>query len=386
MLGRRGGILVPMATADAEVAIVGTGTMGSMAAWQLAKRGVRVLAFEQFAPAHDRGAAGGESRIFRTAYFEDPDYVPILLQAQRGWRELEQESGRQLLTMNGGLTIGRDGSPFVANVLESVQTYGLAHEILTSREAAERWPQHCLNPDDLVVLDKQAGFLRPEAAVLCAARMALEHGAQIKEHCRIQAIQPDRDQVEIQADGQIYRVRRAIITGGAWAGCLLPSLAPLIKPRRIFTTWWPALDPSRFAPERFPIFIREQGEMHVYGIPTIDGEGVKLGLVAQGGFGHDPDHLDLEVASEDLSEISELVRHWVRGLHPEPCRIGAYQDGYSPDQHPILGQASTPSLLFACGFSGHGFKMAPAIGTILADLVVEGRTELPISHLSPTRF
>ncbi|MGH7918477.1 MAG: N-methyl-L-tryptophan oxidase [Candidatus Dormibacteraceae bacterium] len=375
-----------MSRTDPDVAIVGTGTMGSIAAWQLAKRGVSVLAFEQFRAGHDRGAAGGESRIFRTAYFEDPGYVPILLEAQRGWRELERESGRRLLTMNGGLTIGRQGAPFVANVLESVQTYGLPHEIVSSRAAAERWPQHCFDPEDVVVVDQQAGFLRPELAVLCASLLAREAGAEIKDHCRVEAIRPGGDEVEIDANGETYRASKAIITGGGWAGLLLPSLAPLVRPRRIFTTWWPALDASAFVAERFPIFIRERGGLHVYGIPTIDGVGVKLGLVAQGGFGSDPDHLDRTVPPADLSGISEVVQRWFTGLYPEPCRIGVYQDGYSPDQNAILGPGSTPGLLFACGFSGHGFKMAPAIGSALADLIVDGKTELPVEHLSPTRF
>lgn len=124
---------------DAQVAVIGVGSMGSMALWQLARAGVDAIGFEQYAPGHDRAAAGGESRIFRTAYLEGPGYVPLLQRALELWRELEHESGQPLLTMTGGLMIGREDSDAMRNVLASCEQFSLAHEVLDGEAMARRY-------------------------------------------------------------------------------------------------------------------------------------------------------------------------------------------------------------------------------------------------------
>src|SRR5690349_25069097 len=105
-----------------------------MALWQLARAGVDAIGFEQLAPGHDQAAAGGESRIFRTAYLEGPQYVPLLLRARELWRELERETGRSLLTLCGGLMIGAGESEAMRNVVESATSFDLPHEVLDAAE------------------------------------------------------------------------------------------------------------------------------------------------------------------------------------------------------------------------------------------------------------
>ena len=127
---------------DAEVAVIGTGSIGSMTLWQLARAGVDAIGFEQFAPGHDQAAAGGESRIFRTAYLEGPQYVPLLTRARELWRELEEESGFDLLTLNGGLMIGHRDSETMTNVLASARDFDLPHRVLDAAEMRREYPQH----------------------------------------------------------------------------------------------------------------------------------------------------------------------------------------------------------------------------------------------------
>src|SRR5215471_11490009 len=139
---------------DAEVAVIGTGTMGSMTLWHLARAGIAAIGFEQYTLGHDRSGAGGESRIFRIAYAEGPQYVPLLLRARDLWRELEAETGRDLLAVTGGLTIGDAGSTAVRNVIASAERFSLPHELLDGRALAARYPQHQpLLPGELAVLD-----------------------------------------------------------------------------------------------------------------------------------------------------------------------------------------------------------------------------------------
>lgn len=114
---------------DAEVAVVGAGTMGTMTLWRLARAGITALGFEQYTIGYDRSAAGGESRIFRTAYREGPQYVPALLRAQQLWRELEAETGQDLLALRGGLMIGDASAGELGNVLACIEELSLPHEI-----------------------------------------------------------------------------------------------------------------------------------------------------------------------------------------------------------------------------------------------------------------
>jgi sarcosine oxidase len=158
---------------DAEVAVIGTGTMGAMTLWNLARSGITAIGFEQYTLGHDRSAAGGESRMFRLAYKEGPQYVPMLLRARELWRELEAETGRDLLTVTGGLMIGDAGSGEIRNVIDSAERFALAHEVLDAGAMAARYPQHQpLLPGEIAVLDRMAGVVRPEFAVVSAARRA----------------------------------------------------------------------------------------------------------------------------------------------------------------------------------------------------------------------
>ncbi|MFZ0214874.1 MAG: N-methyl-L-tryptophan oxidase [Candidatus Dormiibacterota bacterium] len=372
---------------DADVAIVGTGTMGSMAAWQLARRGVSVLAFEQFAPGHDRGAAGGETRIFRTAYLEGAQYVPILQAAAREWRELEKETGRQLLAMNGGLMIASEASDLIRTVLQCVETFGLDHEVLSTAQAAQRWPQHRYRSEDVVVLDRQAGYLRPELAVASAAGAAEARGARVLRHHRVEAIEPDSDGVTIVAGGERFRAGRVVVTAGAWTGSVLPRLAASVEARRLVMTWFLARDISLFAPDRFPIFIREVDGVHFSGMPCVDGTEVKVALNDVYGAVADSDALQRSTTPAEMAPIAETVARWFPDLEPEPSRINVYQDGYTPDHHAMLGPLpGLPNVVVACGFSGHGFKMSPALGGVIADLALGHQPGLPIEHLAPARL
>jgi sarcosine oxidase len=372
---------------DADVGVLGVGTMGSMACWQLAKRQVSVIGFEQFAPGHDRSGAGGESRLFRTAYLEGAQYVPLLLAAQRLWRDLEAETKHTLLTLNGGLMIGDPDGELLTNVRASIAAHGLPHQELDSAEARRRYPQHRLHPGEAMILDDQSGFLRPELAVTVAAWRAEALGAQIVRHQRVTAVEPDADGVTVRTAQRAWRVRQLVLSAGAWSRRILPAAVPPIIVQRLVMTWFPARDPYDFSVDRFPIFIRHTDGFDISGWPTLDGASVKVAV----NYGYDPvpdpDGLDRSVDDRMLEVIRCAVREQLPGLFPEPVRVAAYMDGYTYDHHAVLGfTPDVPHTLVATGFSGHGFKMSPSIGAAVADLVTEGRTSLPVGHLSPDRF
>lgn len=372
---------------DADVGVIGVGSMGSMAMWQLAKRGASVIGFEQFGTGHDRSAAGGETRVFRTAYLEGPEYVPLLQESYRQWLELEQETGNHLLQLTGVLMIGDPSQEYMQNVDKSIEQFNLEHEILNQDEAKARFPQHRLLSDEIMVLDKQAGILRPEYAVVSAVQRAEELGAVIHRHTRVESIQPDGKGVRIRANGVDYKVGQVLITTGPWTAGLLPEFKQQLTINRLVMTWFPAKDLNQFKAEQFPVFARRSGGYDFFGTPTVDGSMVKVALNTAYGQVENPDHLNRTVDLDELSIVSGAVQDFLPGLYPDPVRVSVYMDVYTPDSHAIVGRhPGFENAIVMSGYSGHGFKMSPVMGKIAAELALDGKTQYPIEHLSPARF
>src|SRR5215217_5595958 len=163
-----------------DVIVVGVGAMGASTCWELARRNVRVLGLEQFDIPHTRGSSHGASRMIRMAYYEHPDYVPLLRRAYELWDDLERVSGQKLLHVTGGLYLGPPDGHLVAGSLESARQHGLAHEMLDHAQLARRFPQFQLPGHWVGMLEKMAGFLRPERVIAAYAEAALRLGADLR--------------------------------------------------------------------------------------------------------------------------------------------------------------------------------------------------------------
>lgn len=370
---------------DADVAVVGLGAMGSMASWQLAASGASVVGFEQFGIAHDRGAAGGESRLFRMAYHEGPDYVPLLRRARRLWLELAEASGRPLFTPTGCLSIGLPDLAPMVNVRRSVVDHGIDHEVLSTDELSARYPQHRLCDGEIGIMDAAGGMLRPELSVLSAAEQARARGARLHERTPVRAIEPGDDEVTIVTDDGRYRTRRVVVAAGPWTSRLVPGLAITVKP--IVVTWFVPADLGSYLPDRFPAFIRDTGGVHIFGCPVMDGVSVKCGFADVWAPLDGPEALTRDLPEAALRPVTEAVRRFLPGLNADPIRHNVYMDGYTADRRAMVGALpDVPSVIVMAGFSGHGFKLAPVFGRAVADLALDGGTALDVSRMSPTRF
>lgn len=372
---------------DVEVAVIGLGSVGSLALWELARRGVSALGIEQFQPGHANGAGHGESKIFRSAYAEGSEYVPLLRAALPLWRELEEETGRPLLTMNGGLMIGELDSPFIAGVLRSAREHGLIHEVLDREATERRFPQLRLRDGEHVVWEPRAGVLRPELAVVAATDRARALGARVVSHTRVESVVDLGDRVEIRAGGHIYRAEQAVLGVGAWFGGLFPSQQLPFWVERQVQAWFPVEDPSIYHPERFGIFSRVVGEgLNLYGFPTLDGRTIKVAF-HHGGDRTAIDELDREAHPSDIEPLAEVATAGLRGLSPVPVRTQVCMYINTPDDHFVIGELpDAPRIKLIGPMASHGFKFAPVIGAIAADLVTRGRTEHPIGLFEPGRL
>ncbi|KKK39963.1 sarcosine oxidase [Mesobacillus campisalis] len=370
-----------------RVAVIGVGSVGSMTLWQLAKRGIHAVGFEQFGIAHDRSAVGGESRMFRTAYMEGADYVPLLKKSRELYKELESETGQDLLNLNGGLMIGPENSYKMKNVVKSVIDFDIGHEILDSIQATHRYPQHKFFDSELIVLDKEAGAIRPELAVFTAAERAEELGATIHRHTEVDDICELDDKVQVMANGQVYDFDQVIITAGPWTTKFFPQLKNHLTPRKIVMTWYPTHKLKNYTPEKFPVFGRICEGIGIFGVPTLEGSMVKIGSIDTFGDVEDPGLLHRDITLPELKGINGAVAKYFTELRPDPVRISVHMDGYTTDEHPVVG--AVPSLnrtYIMGGYSGHGFKLAPVMGKIATDLLVDGKTNFNINHFNPSRF
>jgi sarcosine oxidase len=371
-----------------DAIVVGVGAMGAATCYHLARRGQRVLGLEQFDIPHNLGSSHGQSRIIRLAYYEHPDYVPLLLRAYELWDELETVSGEQFLHLTGGLYAGPAGCELVHAAAETASVHGLEHQIYTADRVRRRFPQFAL-PDGFEALwEPRAGLLRPERAIAAYARAAMQAGAEIHAREPLQAWHATPDEVIVQTACDEYRAPQIVFTAGAWTGKLLSELGATLRVTRQPMLWfWPS-DPAKFTTSNMPIWAIDRPEGGIYyGFPMLPGD---VGLKAarhHPGEPTDPDHVDRSLHPVDLEEVEEaVVRYLPEGIGPlVSSAICLYTN--SPDHHFILGRhPAMPRVTLAAGFSGHGFKFASVVGEILADLSVSGATRHPIGFLSPARF
>jgi sarcosine oxidase len=362
--------------------VVGLGAHGSAAAYHLASRGQSVLGFDRFARGHTLASFGGLSRIIRLSYYEHPSYVPLLKRAWDLWRELERDSGETLLTQTGGLYMGAPDGELVSGSRASAQTHGLEHEVLDNAELRRRYPVFDIDREWTGVLDAQAGWLAPERCVETHLRQAEGHGATLRFAEPIERWEPDGDGVRVTTSIGSYRARRLVIAAGSWLPRLLPQLAPHLWVERNVLFWFePRGQLDAFA--RLPVYIVEDTDRFYYGFPYDPGNGLKMAGLH---FGDrvDPDTVDREASAAD----EERVRAWLRRRMPlangERRRAQVCMYTNSPDRHFIIDREGPVTYASAC--SGHGFKFASAIGEILADLTITGRSSLDIDFLSGDRL
>ena len=368
-----------------DVIVVGLGGMGGAIAYHLARRGRRVLGLDRFTPPHDAGSSHGRSRIIRQAYFEDPAYVPLLLRAYELWEALAKDAGETLLVKTGGLMIGTPDSAIVAGSTESARRHGLSYRMLSPEDVGRWFPAFRLEPHEVAVYEEAAGVLFPEKTVAAHLRLAQAAGAELRFGEPVESWVAGDGSVSVRTPQGRYQAERLVLAAGAWNPGLLGGTFPLEVERQVSLWFRPAERPDWFE-DHFPIFVWDRGdEPALYGLPGLEGEGIKVGL-HHGGLRGDPDALSREVTPADVEPVQRLLARRLPLLDPEPQRAAVCLYTNTPDLHFLVGpHPDHPAVLLAGGFSGHGFKFVPVIGEAVADLV-EGKARPDLALFSPARF
>jgi sarcosine oxidase len=368
-----------------DVVVCGLGAMGSAAVHHLARQGQRVLGLERYAPGHDRGSSHGATRIIRLGYFEHPSYVPLLRRSYELWRELEAECGRQLLHITGIAEIGPPDSTLVHGTLAAAELHALPHEVLTAADMMRRYPAFRLPHDYVAVLQPDGGFLEVEPAIAAHIELATAAGARIRDGVTVQAIEPRADSVRILTDRGPIQAGTAIVAAGAWTPSLLPALSAHLRVTREVMAWFEPTDAARLS--ALPVFIIESRHGMHYGIPPHGGMGIKIAKHHHRNEAVDPDTYDRTVSAEDEGLIRPVIAEHLPAANGALSAAKTCLYTMTPDGDFLIDRLpGATNVIVASPCSGHGFKFAPVIGEILADLATSGATRHDILRFQLTRL
>lgn len=372
-----------------DVIVAGLGAMGSAVLDHLSARGVRVLGIDPNGIGHGFGSSGGETRLIRKAYFEHPDYVPLLERAYQQWRALEDDTGARLLHPTGTLYLGLLERDLIAGSRRAAAIHGLDLETVSDEDLARRFPQFRRPDGYQAAFEPEAGFLLSERAVRAHVGRALNRGAEVVIGERLQRWQAHAGSVDVVTERRRYRASTLVLALGSWTAALCPGLDLGLTVTRQPLFWvWPRR-PREFALGRLPCWAIEHAEVPglLYGFPALPASfgatpGVKLGH-------HHPGEAVTPDAPRRPAEVSELepLLEVLRAFMPDlagactGATVCAYTN--SPDGHFIIDRhPEHANVVLACGFSGHGFKFASVLGEALADLALAGASALPIGFLA----
>jgi sarcosine oxidase len=369
-----------------DVVVCGLGVMGSAALYTLAHRGVRVLGLDRHAPGHDRGSSHSETRIIRLSYFEHPSYVPLLRTAYDLWRELERAAGRPLLHVTGIAEIGTRDDALVTGTLDASRMHGIAHELLTADSLMRRYPAFRLPANYVGVVQPDGGFLEAEPSVEAMQALAQQHGADIHIGANVRAIHPTQSSVRVITGTDTIDAGAAIVTAGPWTRSLLPAHHLPLRTTRQVMGWFAPTAPELFAAGAFPVFLLESEHGMHYGFPFYGG-GIKVAKHHHDDEIVNPNDYDRSISAKDESLIRAALAQHLPSANGPLLKAKTCLYTMTPDGHFIIDRLpDAPSVVIASPCSGHGFKFAPVIGEILADLATEGATAHDISRFRLSRF
>ncbi len=366
--------------------------MGLSTAVELGIRGKSVLLLEQFEVPNKLGSSHGETRVIRTAYFEHPDYVPLAQRAWRRWEELGGALGSPVLLQTGGLYLGRPGSALISGSIKAAEKHSLEYELVSAGQIRNRYPQLRVPESYVGFLEAQCGVLLASEAIGWMLYQALATRVDVRSFQRVKSWQASGNRVTVTSNSEAFEASKLVICAGPWTGKVLSDLnIPLSVTRQIVGFTAPA-DAKLFSASSMPVTcIESSSGKFYYTIPICPFDDVSNRLFKSATHDHGdkvtPETVDRATNAADkqsfLSELQDFLPEAAENVQKmEVCLYTNTPDGhFVVDRHP-----EHDNVVFACGFSGHGFKFAPVIGEALADLALNGKTDLPIAFWSAKRF
>ena len=373
-----------------HIAVIGAGAFGSWTALRLLEHGARVTLLDAWGPGNSRASSGGETRVMRGAYGPDQPYTELATRALKLWEKYERHWKRQFLHRSGVLWMaaGQDDA-FERGSVEMLRAAKIKHQQLSAARMRKRWPQ--INFEGILwgIFEPECGYLDARASCQAVVDAFVAAGGRYQqvavmagdletnglENGSLRSL-PLSDGSELKADSYVFAC-------GPWLGRLFPgAIGDLVKPTKqdVFFFGAPAGD-DRFSDRHLPVWADHHGRFR-YGIPGSDRRGFKVADDTRG-RAFDPTDGERIVSQDTLKDIREYVGFRFPALKNAPLietRVCQYEQ--TPDSHFIVDRhPAMENVWLVGGGSGHGFKHGPAIGEMMAELILKDREPASIWRL-----
>lgn len=376
-----------------DVAVVGMGALGSAAAYHAARKGARVIAFEQFELGHVRGASHDTSRIVRTSY-ELPEYVALAKSAYKDWADLEAAAKQKLLTITGGVIIlpsdkGAPASdrwtnsiPVASEWAKNLDANNEEYELLDHQQANARWPVFKIKEGYSVIYSSNTGIVHASKAVTAMQFLARQWGAEVLENTRVESIvpiQPGGSGVTIKTSSGNFSASRVVLAADAWTNALIKPLGVEI-PVRITqeqVTYFKPTHPERYTAEHLPVWVWA-GPQWYYGFPCYGEPTIKAGQDNAQQY-TTPAERTFVPAKEKIDLLADHLQSFIPDQGRQELRTVTCQYTMTQDRQFVISPLENNCDIIVTLGAAHGFKYAPAIGRVAAELAIDGKTAEDIS-------
>jgi sarcosine oxidase len=340
------------------------------------------------------GSHAGQSRIIRKAYFEHPDYVPLLIRAYRNWEELENATGSQVFFRTGLLYAGHKDHVLMKGIRQSSSIYRIRVDELSADEVKKQYSQFRLPTGYDILYEPDAGFVTPERAILLFTEQAIKNGVVIRTKEKVIEWKKTAHNITVLTDKDTYTCQKLVITAGPWAGKIIPDLQSKLRVTRQMIAWVSPKNWESFEMGNFPCWMiaddSNPGEYYGFPILPVGKLGGPIGLKLAFHFPGavtDSDKVNRVPDAEDEARLVYALNKFIPEGYSSTLVMKTCMYTNTPDENFILDfLPGYDDVVIATGFSGHGFKFASVVGEIMSDLALKGRTSLPIGFLNAKRY
>jgi sarcosine oxidase len=369
-----------------HVAVIGAGAFGGWTALYLRRRGARVTLFDAWGPGNSRASSGGETRVIRGTYGPNQPYTKMVTRATQLWKENERRWNLKLMYQTGVLWMVAAGDDqFEKGSLSALREAGIPYRELSAQELKSRWPQINLEGVHWGIHEPEGGFLTARVACQAVVEGFLAEGGEYKQLAALSRNLEESPWGSLSlSDGSKLEADQYVFACGPWLGKLFPqTIGNRIHSTRqeVFFFGTPAGVQS-FNETNLPVWA-DHRDKFMYGIPGNQGRGFKIADDTRGPE-FDPTSGDREISPEALKLVRDYVAFRFPGMKDAPLlesRVCQYEN--SPDNNFIVDRhPKHQNVWLLGGGSGHGFKHGPALGEMVAELVIENKNPNPLFSLS----
>jgi len=375
----------PHTGAKPHIAVIGAGAFGGWTAFRLLDRGARVTLLDAWGPGNSRASSGGETRVMRGTYGPDQPYTEMAGRALRLWTKYERKWKRQFLHRPGVLWMaaGRDDA-FERGSVEMLRAAKIRYQELSAQQMQKRWPQINFEGIEWGIFEPECGYLDARASCAAVVDAFIRAGGRYRQaSVRPKALEdPQLTSIALSDDTQL-KADSYVFACGPWLGELFPkAIGSLVRPTKQDVLFFgtPAGD-TRFHDPNMPVWADHRGRFR-YGIPGSDRRGFKIADDTRGPE-FDPTNGERVVSAETLKDVREYVAFRFPALKNAPVietRVCQYEQ--TPDSHFIIDRhPENENVWLVGGGSGHGFKHGPAVGEMMAELILKDREPAAVWRL-----